>query len=582
MVIMRAQREDQSKLAAQIVATSTGTPLTTKQTATVQAIISAPEGYELVGVEETRSPTPAANWPIEPETEFVATYQPKQYEVPTSLFGLGTGTYNPVTGEMTEELTTRTGQKITLDASASLAEVVAGQASLSPNVQMAYTGMNLATVTGVGVGVPVAGVGGLLAVGAGEAVKKGFTGQDLTIPEAVGLAGIGELGVLVGGNIAKSVLAPKVQTRVDTSYKAAVEQGQLYTPSLVEKIGMKITGVNPSGLAQEIVGAGDPIPVSFRMLQQDAVPGDYFWSMPTPRSSEVFAARTPSLIGKSWAGEHWIKHVSGGLSFAQVQREISKPIEFKLPYVPEAVSRSITVTGGGVQASQLFPSLTGGLFSQPRGKTRITLPEPPQLIDFTDLSFTPKKPLKEFERTLPFIPTVPDVLPTPRTRRKQAFPAPAIEQPIPTRTLLDFPKTPKVKLPSDILPFEELKPRTRGETTPFQIPAILTTPITKQDIKQTPILSRVTVPGFRFPQPKTRFDFPFQRLGDVYSPSGRGRGLRGRWKPVSHDVKTWEAMLETFGFSSKKSGKTPGKSFNNIAAVMLGGRKPRKTKRNRR
>lgn len=292
---------------------------------------------------QTKQPQPSSPLPSnifirqEQESEWQPIEESRQVEVPTQLFGPKVSYYNPATGVMTEQLTSRQGEKVFVEVKPATAqEIWGGKASLSPHTQSAVSGLGLSTVVATGVALPVVGATGIAAVGVGEGVKRGLTGKDLTLEEAISVAGIGELTAVTALSM-RQALQPKIQTKIDASYRKAIESQKLYKPSLAERLYMKMAGVKPTRLASELVGAGESPPISFKMLQKGTVSADqeaYFWDSPTPRSSEVYVAKVIGSRAKMWAGERLINRVSGGLSYALIQQEITQKVEPKLPYIP--------------------------------------------------------------------------------------------------------------------------------------------------------------------------------------------------------------------------------------------------------
>ncbi len=446
-----------------------------------QAITSTPQGYQLKSVKPQLSPYPSGHVGVKPVKEYVATYTPVQKEVPTSAFGPKVSYYNPSTGVMTEQVVTRKGEKIFVTADLS-------GGPPSPHTRMALTGFGLATTTSVGVAIPIVGAGGLGAVGVGEGIKRVTTGKDLTVEEAVSLAGIGELGT-AGLLSARSALYPRVQRSVDASYRIAVENQQLFKPSLVQKVGMRFTGVKPSGLASELVGAGESPPLSFRMLQQgrlNAIEEDYFWSNPTPRSSEVYAARVAGSRAKMWAGEQLIRRVSGGLSYSLIQRELEHPLERKIPFTPE-ITRAISVRPEGAKAL-LFSSYAVGTTTQPKLLQRTMQRQ--KLIRKSDTALVQAQTL--------------DLDQSQALRQEQKQIQGLVQQQRQMQT-----QTQKQKLDTQLVP---------------NIPTTVTYP-------------KLT-------------GFPRGGGSDF---GGFSRGLRGGWRKTRHPVKPWNKMLETFGYKPSKS-----------------------------
>jgi hypothetical protein len=123
---------------------------------------------------------------------------------------------------------------------------------MSPEENRAITGMTLATsiVLPLGAGsVARAGVilgGGAALAGGAEAYKYGTTGEHLTPSEAINTFGMGEVAGLGLLQLNTKVVAPRVQAKVSESYGKTLETGELWKPSLGEKLQMKVTGAKPN------------------------------------------------------------------------------------------------------------------------------------------------------------------------------------------------------------------------------------------------------------------------------------------------------------------------------------------------
>lgn len=229
-----------------------------------------PEGYEIVSVQEN-----VAGNAVEVQL------RPKSYEVANSFFGPKTSYYDPETGTFREEYITRSGEKIYVTVNPRSAEAVFGP---SPREQMASSGLGLATVVATGVAIPVAGAGGIVAVGAGEGVKVGVTGEHLTVEEAIGLAGIGELVAIGGMSINARYVRPRVSNRLTQSYEVHqrlnIESLENYgepigvwQPSLTERFLIRVTGAKPSSVAPSTVSMGGPSEIILASGERQVVGG---------------------------------------------------------------------------------------------------------------------------------------------------------------------------------------------------------------------------------------------------------------------------------------------------------------------
>ena len=312
----------------------------------IEARANTPEGYTFVGIRQEKAPLvgPIQEGKERPTTSrFVAIYAPEAKEVWASKSYFGPQVTRKATESEKQELTRR---------------YLAGENTYQSLEQRALTGFGLATTTAVGITIPLAGATGLGFVAGGEGVKRIITGKGLTLEEAISLAGIGELSAITALSV-RQTLQPRAQARLDTSYRKAIENQELYQPSFSDRLLMKATGARPTRLAQEVVGAGESPPVSFKMLQKGNLGAEaesYFWDNPTPRSSQVYAAKVGSSRAKMWVGEHLIRRVSGGLSYAQIQREIEKPLDRELPFIPKEplLTKALDVGARGVSSSSIL------------------------------------------------------------------------------------------------------------------------------------------------------------------------------------------------------------------------------------
>ena len=148
------------------------------------------------------------------------------------------------------------------------ARYLAGENIFQSGEERAMTGLGLALIpvpiitaptllTALKFAVPAAS-----AVGIGEAYKVSTTGKHLTVGEAVGLAGITELGVsLVTGIVQSGPIRGRVQSKIDAAYEQQFKLNEAilmdkpmpqniegmtglspWSPTIGQKIAMKITG----------------------------------------------------------------------------------------------------------------------------------------------------------------------------------------------------------------------------------------------------------------------------------------------------------------------------------------------------
>lgn len=321
--------------------------LSEKEKVTIKAYAEAPEGYKVVSVQEVETSKIPLKGREEPTGKgYEVTYAPIEYEVPTQLFGPKTEYYDPKTGVMKEELTTRQGKKIYVIVDPRLK----GGKTASPHESTAISGLGLTTVVATGVTSPVLGVAGLGGVGVAETAKVTLTGKHLTPEEAIGAAGVAQL--IVGGAMAGAkALQPRVQRSIDASYRQSVESQSLYKPSFLQRLGMKVTGAKQPSLAQEIVGAGEPRGVTLQMLKEGKTLGSeeaYFWDVPTPKSAQMYVRQAPRT--SAWVETTLVKRVYlEGLFTLPVSTRVlveTKPeLKPDMPHIPSApaITRAINV-----------------------------------------------------------------------------------------------------------------------------------------------------------------------------------------------------------------------------------------------
>lgn len=312
-----------------------------------EPVAVAPAGYVVSEVKEvTVGPKPPmtvqqALQPPPSEKQLEVTFKPKTYEVPTSLFGIKEYEWDPKTGILTHVVYTKAGERIKVPTRmATMEEIWAGKATLGPHEQSALLGLGLTTTVAMGVAVPKLGAFALGGVSVAEVGKFTIYREHLTVPEAISAAGMGEL-VGLGLMGAATMAKPKVEKSLEASYRQAVEEGYVWKPSLVQKVGMKVTGAQPTRLAQEIVGAGEPKPVTLEMLKKGVTSPEeaYFWDIPTPKSAQVYL-RSPEPRVKAWAVGTLVKRVYLEGLFTTTLRtglitETEKMVKPEMPFIPK-------------------------------------------------------------------------------------------------------------------------------------------------------------------------------------------------------------------------------------------------------
>jgi len=499
------------------------------------APVVPPEGYEVAKVETVvTGPKPPmtvqqALHPSPVEQVTVTTFKAKEpEEVATSLFGPKVSYYDPATGKITEELVTRKGELIYVTRKqATAAEVLSGRAVPSPQEQQAILGLSLASTAATGVAVPKIGAFAVGGVTVAEVGKFAVTREHLTVPEAIGAAGMGEL-VGVGFMAGTKFLQPRVQKSLEASYRQAVEQAQLWKPSAAQKIAMKVTGVKAPRLAQEIVGGGEPRPVSFEMIQKGfAAPEEaYFWDYPTPKSAQVYL-RQPQAKVKSWAVGTLVKRVYlEGLFTTTIQTgyitELEKPVKPSMPYIP----KEPYITQAAAKPVLLPLSFAGLGVSVTPSITRVD-----KLVSATTplLRVEPTTRLKARQLTRLFTRQTPAQMQRQVSSLSQVMGA--------EQTLTQAEK--QVQQQAQVLHATQTQKQTQ-----------LQREVQKQ-------MLGASTPTFTIPKAK---GLPYYPLGGG-EPDAQGfRRFFGKWFPRKHKVKTWEQQLRTFGLKAPKSLREFGKA----------------------
>lgn len=237
-------------------------------------------------------------------------------------------------------------------------------------------GLNL---TGGGMRAAAGRIGVNTALGAGFGTAGEYlatrevTGEGAALGAGFGLAfGVAGEVAAAGASKVSSRIKTATENSLERSYRSSVKKGAIFKASRMQKMGMKLTGARSPSLASEVVGADMPPPISFKMLQEQtlASPEDYFWNIPTPRSSSAYVAGAPGSRAKIWASEALIRRVSGGLSYAQVYPELlyeRAQLAPKMPHIPVEPRMSSSVAAGAMQRFEILPgvaSLTATLQEQ--------------------------------------------------------------------------------------------------------------------------------------------------------------------------------------------------------------------------
>lgn len=444
-------------------------------------VFVAPPGYAVQEVKPT-------------ERGLEVSLEPVEQEVPTSLFGPKISYYDPATGTMTEELTTREGKQVYVTTKpATVPEVFSGKATISPHTQQAVLGLSLATTTGMGVAVPMVGAFAIGGVTVAEVGKVTITGEHLTVPEAISAAGISEI-LGVGFMAGARFLRPRVERGLEASYRAAIERGELWKASLLQRISMKITGAQPPRLAQELVGAGEPRGVSFSMLRTGKVnlEESYFWDFPTPRTAQVYL-RSPEPHVKAWAVGTLVKRVYLEGLFTTTLRtglitETVKPLKPKMPYIPKEpyITKAAEVT--------------------------------PLPITFTSLG-------------LMIVPRMKTIQVTKQTTRKSLFQT-----------------SRQVEVISQVLGASQMQRQAQQQKQILGLKQTQVQTQTQRIIQKQMLGTPAPTPTVTIPKAAMLY---LPRGGGEAGSRIFDR-LFGKWFPRKHKVKTWEQMLGTFGLKAPK------------------------------
>jgi hypothetical protein len=251
------------------------------------------------------------------------------------------------------------------------------------------------------------------------------------------------------------------------------------------------------------------IPEFAKPLAKELMYQEWAWELAeSPKMSALLITKYTGETGgrvSSWVSEHWLKTVTGGLSYVLVKSELEavKPISeasrVGFPYVP---------TVGTVKtASTLFPLLL------PRGLTRLT-PE-----------IRVKQPAFEESFEIQKLKLFPQAYPMQRQR----------DRAIPMLTLASSlePLTKNVSLPSLKLEVPQISKQEQKQRLIPMLKMAVPTPFLQKQTLSLPRIPRI--PSFHEPN--------FKRLQ---------KGLFGEWFKRSHAMPTGKQIMKELGFGSTR------------------------------
>ncbi|MHA2219477.1 MAG: hypothetical protein ACXACY_26505 [Candidatus Hodarchaeales archaeon] len=266
-------------------------------------------------------------------------------------------------------------------------------------------------------------LGSLLSVGASEGISLVSTGKHISPSEAVESAFLG--GVFSAGTsiVLSKVIVPKVVTPwLQKSYRGAIESGKLWSPSIPQKVVMKLTGAKPR-LAPSVVSYPTPKTVSMSSLKAQGLAWDLGAS---PKSSLLTVSKTKPLPLISIIKDTPLTAVpsvlktltyrQGQITYSRITEQLlvyqtpTKSLMPKIPFLPQigiesTKQTSLGILGGfaGIVTRQRHELASIILTTpKPKQKQKIQIPTPilpkelqkPQLRSRFDLA--PKQDQKDF------------------------------------------------------------------------------------------------------------------------------------------------------------------------------------------
>jgi hypothetical protein len=429
-------------------------------------------------------------------------------------------------------------------------------------------------------GVESAFYGGLLTVGTTSLFNK-FINPKILSPLA------GKVKGWASSRLTKSYLSHQ-KSVVGSLYKYGEPVGGVWKPSLSQKVLMKVTGAKPSPLAKGIVSLGGPadeIILGSRQVkgglgyaQLEAMSGSVDITV-APRSSGFMISKAPASavskvaspltrgvyfnVGAKLFTYQELKATE--LQQTRLDAEFNRSLQKQLDTTVKRTSGSVSRTTG-YGASQLAQVITvqktgsmlGGvpshLFSLAQSPVYKTLSFPSIWVPPETLLPSGKQKIKQDQLLLP------PILPKSKTKTDQE-PITEIPRHLTILPPVILPKTKKPTPTPLLLPKQKLTPRTTiapklglSDVTK-EIQKTITGPVPVQVPKQITKTTTVTISPLLAPE-VTLPILPAKGVFGVGQPrlfkTKQPKLIGGIWTKRKHPVKTYSAMLKTFGLSPKK------------------------------
>jgi len=314
---------------------------------------------------------------------------------------------------------------------------------------------------------------------------------------------------IVAGKVAGKVwdIIPKaVKTPIEKIASAVAKPFRPITQPIMARLE-KATLWPHERLAPGIID----IPEFAKPLAKELMYQEWAWELAeAPKMSALLITKYTGETGgrvSSWVSEHWLKTVTGGLSYALVRQELEsvKPISnmsrMGLPYTP--IVETVKV------APLLFPLLL------PKGVTRLT-PE-----------IRVKQPTFEEPFELQKLRLFAQVYPRQRQREKQ------------------------IPMLGSMVGLEPLTETVSVSALALDVPQ-MTKQAQKQILKQSQLLKMAVPTPSILKQTLTLPTYP--RIPSIREPSFKrlGGGLFGKWFKRSHAIPTDKQIMRELGFGTRK------------------------------
>lgn len=422
--------------------------------------------------------------------------------------------------------------------------------------ERALTGLGIVTTSAIGVGVPLAGAAGLGAIGVGEGVTRTVFHRDVTIEEAVSLAGIGEIAYIQGSQIARNSI-------VKNAYE-----------NLMGKLSPERTMYN-----RVIVGPVEPT----NLAETPSIETQSFTDKIMGKLAPERAMYNRNVLGKILEEEKPTtfegpaQTQKGGYAQqllykqASIQKTAMKPFleTFTLPktiIVPSVTTTLKTTTKTMKQASstKAIQKIVQNVGAQQTSLTQTTQQQTRNpFLAFPGKPYYMQRTRETEEETL-FI----------------VYP-PGRKNPI----------APQISVANinKVASLAGIKARQNLASDMIQNAGLVSRQVSGLLIRQKQITQQVTIQKQiqnltqifkQSPQTQQRINpkIPSFPLGGGEASTRSSDVLIGKWYPRNRPVKSWDKMLGTFGFKVKSAKlKRLGKmEVPNIHRIVTGGKKRRK------